>query len=227
MKKSCIIVASGVGKRFGGNVPKQYTIINQKEVWYYSVNAFIKRCDEVIIVVHADYLAEVTKKSEEYFKEDFYKISVVEGGKERYNSVYNGLLAIKDKNSFVAVHDSVRALVSKKVIDGAFEVANSNGNAVVYAPVVDTIKFNDNGKYNLIDRDKLLSIQTPQIFKACDLMNAIEKGIKENFNGTDDSSFMEKYYGKIFYFEGEKSNIKLTTKEDLDYFTFYINRYLL
>ena len=227
MKKSCIIVASGKGKRFGGDIPKQYTQINNKPIWYYSTLPFLDICQEVVIVVHNDYIDEVKKSSTEFFSKKLAdKISVVEGGSERYNSVLNGLNAIKDKDSLVAIHDSVRALIKKETIKNAFDLAIEKGNAIVYAPVVDTIKLNDNGNYSIIDRDKLLAIQTPQITKVDTLINAINIGIEKDFQGTDDSSFLEFAGEEIFYFKGDKSNIKLTTKEDLDYFTFFIDKYI-
>lgn len=227
MVKNCIIVASGKGKRFGGDIPKQYIKINGKPIWYYSVKSFLNSCKNIIVVVHEDYVNEVSKNVSDFFKNSLSKIRVIKGGKERYNSVLNGLNALKtESNSLVAIHDSVRALIKKETINGAFEMAQKKGNAVVYAPVVDTIKINNNKNYSIVDRDKLLAIQTPQIAKLGDLKKSIEFGVENGFLGTDDSSFLENYGKKISYFKGDKSNIKLTTKEDLDYFIFYINKYM-
>lgn len=228
-KVVAIVLAGGKGKRMGASVSKQYLLIEDKPVLYYSLKAFENsNVDEIIIVAE--------KGTTDYCRINIvekYNIgkvsSIIEGGAERYNSVYNGLKAIKDVgfDSYVLIHDGARALISPKVINNTIEEVKKKKAVIVGVPVKDTIKIVDNGM--VIDtpaREKLWQIQTPQAFLYEEILDAYNKAISENVPGITDDSMVMEYSGirKVEVVMGEYENIKITTPDDLVYATNIISK---
>ncbi len=212
---SVIIVAGGSGSRMNMNINKQFIKINEKEVIAHTIDKFYKNeyIDEIILAVKEDEI--------DYFKEniikkyDYKNIKIALGGKERQDSVYNGLKIVDKNCDMVLVHDGARPFVSKEIIKKA--VTETKKASVIGVRVKDTIKVvNNNEIISTPNRNTLWAIQTPQTFKYDLLKRAYEKAYEENFYGTDDSSLVENLGEKVNIIEGSYENIKITTKEDLN-----------
>ncbi len=214
---SAIVLAAGSGSRMGLDVKKQYLNLLGKPLIYYSLSTFEKsKVDEVVLVV--------SPGDETYVKEEivdaygFSKVAaIVPGGKERYNSVYEGLKACH--GDYVLIHDGARAFVTEDIIARAMEdVVNSLAN-VVAVPVKDTIKLSDADGYveGTVDRSRAWSVQTPQSFSLPLVKQAYEKALSNDTSGiTDDAMIVEKMTSqKVKFIEGSYDNIKVTTIEDI------------
>lgn len=204
MKVSAIIVAAGSSSRMGFD--KLFTKINGECVLKHSLDLFINNDDfsEVIVVTSEKNLNKV----KELVKNT--KVKVVPGGKERQDSVLNGVKA--STCQYIAIHDAARPFASKRLIHDLLEEALKSGAAAPGVTPVCTIKeVNDNKIVRTIDRNKLVEIQTPQIFKKSIYLDAVSK-----FTGpvTDDCQILENAGYEVSIINGERSNIKLTTVED-------------
>lgn len=214
-KIAVIIAAAGSGKRMGSSVPKQFLKIEGKPVLIktalaFSANSFV---DGFFVVTGKDYVEETVALVADLEK---YK-GVVEGGKERQDSVYNGILALKDEYDYVLVHDGARPFISQDVIDRVIEQMVETGTAVAAVPVKDTIKTirEDETFAETLKRDELRAIQTPQGFSVDLLKMAYEKAFAENYYGTDDAVLVERMGYPVHMVLGDYSNLKITTKEDM------------
>ena len=210
MNFAAVIVAGGAGKRFGSKEPKQFLLLNKKKMFEWSILAFkkLKECKQIILVVPEYKLSEMEK----YKK--LYKIDVVCGGKERYNSVQNGLNAVKDSRDIVAVHDAARPLITSKIIKDVFDSAVKNGGAIAACVARDTIKFSKNGKNitKSIDRNNIWQAQTPQMFKTKVLRKVYSNKIPKTV--TDDAQLVEKAGKKVMLVDGGYENFKVTQPID-------------
>ena len=217
-KYAAIVLAAGSGKRMNSQVHKQYLIIQDRPVLYYSLKAFEDSAvDEIVLVVG---------KGEEKFcrKEivDKYGISkvkaIVEGGKERYHSVFEGLKQTSDAD-YVLIHDGARPFVNQDIIRRCMQEVQKYQACVVGMPVKDTIKIADEGGYakQTPDRKNVWMIQTPQNFSYALIYEAYEEMLKtEDTAITDDAMVLERIKGKKSkLIEGSYRNIKITTPEDL------------
>ncbi len=212
-----IIVAGGKGLRMGLNIPKQYIKINNKPILLYTIDKFYKNkyIDEIVLVVSKDYINFCKHEILENYK--YNNINIIEGGKERQDSVYNGLRSLKNVD-IVLVHDAVRPFVSDNEISNLICETNKNKSCVLGVKVKDTIKISKNNIIEeTLDRNKLWAIQTPQSFKYETLMKAYENAIKNNIKATDDATLLEILQEEIYIIEGNYNNIKITTIEDLEY----------
>ena len=219
MKNSVIIAASGTGKRMKSAVAKQYLELKGRTVLSYTVEVFEKSesINEIVIVCGENDIAFVKKEIVE--KYDLGKVkAVVAGGKERQDSVYNGLKAVSPDCDIVLIHDGVRPFVENKHIKPLINAAYEYGGCVLGVRVKDTVKVCDeNGIVtDTPSRDALWAAQTPQCFKYDVIMKAYEKAFEDNYYGTDDSMLAERTGVKIKMVEGSYNNIKLTTPEDID-----------
>lgn len=213
-----IIVAAGTGSRMKANINKQFIKLNDKEIITYTIEKFYnnKNINDIVIVVKEDE-AEFFKK-EILYKYSFYNIKIAYGGKERQDSVYNGI-KILDKNcKYVLVHDGARPFVNEDIINRSLEEVQKYKSVVVGVPVKDTIKVvnNNNDIVDTPNRSTLWSVQTPQTFDYNVIKRAYEDAFDNNFYGTDDAMLVERigYTVKMIY--GSYNNIKVTTPEDID-----------
>lgn len=212
MKKYAVIVAAGSGMRMGSRVPKQFLLLNNRPVLWFTINAFLRAFDdlEIILVLAKDYF-EMGKTIVE-ITDDPTRIHLVEGGETRFHSVKNGLEIIQQP-SIVFVHDGVRCLVSSVLIKRCYETALEKGNAVPAINSVDSLRIiNENGN-QIVDREKIRIIQTPQTFQSEVLKSAFKQEYQESF--TDEASVVESNGIKIFLVAGEEMNIKITRHIDL------------
>jgi len=210
-----IIAAAGQSKRLGHN--KVLMDLGGKIVLLYSLEQFIKipSLSQVVIVVRAQDEIEVRDilKNQEYVAST---IQIVVGGKERQDSVYAGLKALKSCN-IVAIHDGARPFISYELIDKLIGEAIQDGAVIPASPVKETIKVVKEGYVeSTLPREFLWSVQTPQVFKYELIIEAYEKAYNDNFYGTDDASLVERLGYKVKITPGEYTNVKITTREDLE-----------
>ncbi len=225
MKTFAIIPAAGKGKRSGLLIPKQYIKLKGKELIAYTLDVFQKNklIDEIIVAVHPDYFSVIEKIRKKY---KLTKVSkIVMGGKERQDSVYNALKSIKaEKNDLVAVHDAARPLLSQKVLTNAISTARKKGNALVCIKARDTLVKGKSHVESYIDREDVYYVQTPQIFKYKDLLEAMENAYANDYLATDESTLINKLGKKINIVEGSLSNFKVTTKNDVNFVKNFIGK---
>ena len=217
-KYTAIVLAAGSGKRMNSKVHKQYLIIQDRPVLYYSLKAFEDSAvDEIVLVVG--------KGEEEFCRKeivDKYGISkvkaIVEGGKERYHSVFEGLKQTSDAD-YVLIHDGARPFVNQDIIRRCMQEVQKYQACVVGMPVKDTIKIADEEGYakQTPDRKNVWMIQTPQTFSYALIYEAYEEMLKtEDTAITDDAMVLERTKDKKSkLIEGSYRNIKITTPEDL------------
>lgn len=226
-KVAVIIPAAGVGKRMRNDVSKQYIEIEGKPILAYTINQFqlSNNIDEIILVVGEDEIGY----AEKYIKNryGFSKITqIIKGGKERQDSVYEGLKCLDDSIDIVLVHDAVRPMISIEAIDLIIESTKKFEACIYGVKVKDTIKI-INENENVVttpNRNYLISVQTPQAFKRSLLLKAYQKGIEEGFFATDDSMLVEAFTNVgVKVLEGSYDNIKITTPEDLQIIKQLIN----
>jgi len=215
---SAIILAAGLGKRMGGNTMKQYLQVGCRPVIVQTLLVFEKSLivDEVILVSPESELAS----SMRFVKEaGLHKVvKILAGGKERQDSVRNGLHAVSKKSGIVIIHDGVRPFVTEKIISDVVAAAEASGAALAAVPVKDTVKEAAGKVVNrTIPRDKLWLAQTPQAFRYEVIKAAFENADINGLRGTDDASLVEAAGNKVSIVMGSYSNIKITTPEDLRY----------
>lgn len=223
---TAIILAAGQGKRMNSDVHKQYLLINDRPILYYSLKAFENSFIDNIVLV-------VGKGEQEYCKKEIVekygiqKISaIVEGGKERYHSVAYGLRAINWNCDYVFIHDGARPFVDNQILNRVYREVIISKACVVGMPVKDTIKIADSDECvdSTPDRSRVWQVQTPQVFDKCIILESYEKLLSEEYdlisNGvsiTDDAMVLEYYTDyKIKLVKGSYQNIKITTPEDLE-----------
>lgn len=212
-----VIVAAGTGSRMKMGINKQFIKLEGKEIIAYTIEKFYNNSniEDIVVVVKEDE-SEFFKK-EILDKYNFKNIKIAYGGKERQDSVYNGLKSLDKKCDVVLIHDGARPFVSDKIIYNCIEEVKEHKAIVVGVPVKDTIKIIDNDK-NIVDtpnRSVLWAVQTPQTFDYNILIDAYKDAYKSGFYGTDDAMLVERIGYKVKMVEGSYNNIKITTKEDL------------
>lgn len=229
MKKRtiAIVLAAGQGKRMNSAVRKQYLLIQEKPILYYTLKTFEDSfIDEIILVVGEGEENYCRKNIVDKYM--FSKVSaIVVGGKERYHSVYQALLRIAEEqktDSYVFIHDGARPFVTNKVLKDAYETVCECEACIVAVPVKDTIKVVTDDKivHHTPARSTLWTVQTPQVFSYDKVKNAYDKMLTLEEQGklqmaiTDDAMVMESFSDiPIKVVEGNYENIKITTPEDL------------
>lgn len=217
-KYTAIVLAAGVGKRMNSKIQKQYMLLGGKPVLFYALDAFEKsRVDEIILVVGKGEIEYCRKEIVEKYK--FHKVTkIVEGGKERYHSVYEGLKAI-DTADYVLIHDGARPFLDQQILTRTMEAVKQYQACVVGMPVKDTIKITteDGFSKETPERKHVWMIQTPQCFSYSLIFEAYQKMLQnEDATITDDAMVLEKVKGlPVKMVEGSYRNIKITTPEDL------------
>lgn len=227
MKFNVIIPASGSGERFRTRIPKQFFKLNGKELITYTIRKFnsINSVESIVIATKKEYFKRLHKI---ILDNKFQKVTdIVEGGATRHYSVFNGLkVIIPTDDCYVIIHDAVRPFITNKKIKEMMEVAKDYKAVIPGLKINDTIKEVNKSNFvkRTVPRKYLWEIQTPQIFEYDILRKSFEKANREKFKGTDESSIVENAGYKVKIIEGEKTNIKVTTKDDLKQFD--INRFL-
>lgn len=233
MKKKCsaVILSAGQGRRMGTAVQKQYIELEGKPIIYYTLKTFEESdlIDEIILVVGQGQETFVRKNIIEHY--GFTKIrAVVCGGKERYNSVWEGLKVLDGQDGYVFIHDGARMFVDEEILKRGYETVKQCRACVAGMPSKDTVKIVDE---NLIvkktpPRKNVWNIQTPQVFENSLIIEAYSRLMKEeDRNVTDDAMVVEQMMNiPVKVFEASYENIKITTPEDLEVaLEFLKNRY--
>lgn len=216
---TAIVLAAGQGKRMHSRIQKQFLEIGGKPILYYSMKCFQESplIRDIILVTGEDMISYCQREIVE--KYGFTKVSkVTAGGKERYDSVYAGLLCCQDTD-YVYIHDGARPFVTEEMIQRGYEAVKRTNACVMGMPSKDTVKLANPSGYikETPDRKIVWNIQTPQIF-SYELIRGAYESIrqKDMSNVTDDAMVVEQETGtKILLVEGSYQNIKITTPEDL------------
>ena len=212
MKKYAILLAGGSGTRMNTSTPKQFLLLNNKPLIYYTINTFLNAFDDIDIVLVLPEEHQETGNSivSTYFQDK--KITTAIGGKTRFDSVKNGLNHVAE-NSIVFVHDAVRCMVSTDLIIRSYHQAIEKGNAIPAIASKDSVRIVTGDENKAIDRTTVKQIQTPQVFKSDILLPAFETEFQSFF--TDEASVVEYCGHSIYLIEGEENNIKITHPIDL------------
>ena len=212
MAFGAVIVAAGSSTRFAGSTPKQFAPLGDRPVLWYSVKllAYDERIAETVVCA-----------SREHYKTASEIVSsmpatVVEGGATRQESVKRGLEALSPDIETVAIHDGVRPLITADLIDRLLSAAMEHEAVAPALPIAETIKETDEARIaKTIDRSNLWVVQTPQVFSLRLILDAHEKAEADGFSATDDCQLVERLGVTVAVVEGERTNIKITTSEDL------------
>ena len=219
MKIGAVVVAAGVGQRMGGPVPKAYLPLAGKPILAHTLEIFeaVPEVHEVTVVANPNDLEYCQDKVINPF--GFKKVlRLVPGGKERQDSVYHALKALKDEElEIILVHDAVRPLVTPEAIRLVIHGAQKHGGAILGRPAFDTLKrVNPQGEVvQTLERKDIWLIQTPQGFRAELLWRAFTEAYSRDYYGTDEASLVEQLGAPVLVLPGSPYNLKITTPEDL------------
>ena len=214
-----IIVAGGTGKRMGGRNAKQYLLLGGKSILMRTIERFasLPFSSQTIVLV-------VPPSDIDYVDGEIVcpaglsrVVRIVPGGERRQDSVWNGLTMTSGDDDITMIHDGVRPFVTERIIMDTVEEAVRSGAAVAGIPVSDTVKrVSESGTVvSTVDRSGLWAAQTPQAFKTPLIMKAYEEGFRDGYMGTDDASLVERMGHAVTMVHGSRTNIKITTPEDL------------
>lgn len=219
MRTIAIIPAAGKGKRMKSSVPKQFRKVQGKPVLAYTLEVFqkCKEIDEIVVAAQKSTFKQIRKIAEEYKIKKL--INIVEGGKERQDSVYKALISLDSrKNDLVAVHDAARPLLPPAVLLDAIKTAKRKKSALTAIKAKDTLVRGDEKVHSYIDRSDVFYVQTPQIFTYSQLLYAMELAYRDHYTGTDESSVVKKAGFPVQLVEGSLLNFKITTEADFELF---------
>ena len=219
-----IVVAAGKGLRMDSQIRKQYLTINKLPILAQTLLKFTQftQQNKIILVVPQDDI-QYCKENILNLLETEHNINIVSGGEKRQESVANGINLIKTMSNnydkdIVLIHDGVRPFISRELIDSLIKGAIEFGACVPAIKIVDTIKkVTGNIVTETIDRTNIYQIQTPQAFSLKIIIDAIDYANGHNFFGTDDASLVEFHGRNVAIVDGLRRNIKITTKEDLEF----------
>lgn len=222
-KFAAIVLSAGVGRRMNSDVPKQYLPLCGKPVIYYSLKAFEESgISDIILVTGAEDVDYCREQIVEKYHLNKVK-AIVPGGRERYDSVFEGLRAAEGAD-YVLIHDGARPMLSLNIIQRSMEAVQAEEACAVGMPVKDTIKIVDTANYAIQtpDRSTLWMVQTPQSFSYSIIMDAFAELSRRRAAGesvpaiTDDAMMVEQLlHHRVKLIEGSYENLKITTPEDL------------
>ena len=218
MKITAVIPAGGSGRRMQKSEAKQYLLLRGIPLLVHTLRTFQKApfIGDIVLVVPAADVPRIQSDIVDAFAMTKIR-QIVAGGKERQDSVRNGLAVLSADCEIVIIHDAARPFVSPALIEKAANGAMQEGAVAVGLRVRDTVKQCD-GEGRVIetlDRDQIWMAQTPQAFRRATIVAAHQKAQEENFYGTDDAMLVERMGIPVRMIEGIPDNIKITTTEDL------------
>ncbi len=217
-KVTVLIPAAGMGKRMGRVAAKQFLPLGDKPMLAHTLLAFQRASviDEIIPILSEEDMETCLAEIIEHYHITKVKTLVV-GGKERQDSVYNGLQKLDKDTAVVLVHDGVRPFVTLDMIQETAELAKKGECVAVGVPLKDTVKeVGLDGTVRVtLDRSRLWAIQTPQAFPAKTLRRVYDESYAHKMYGTDDATLVERAGIKVRVIMGSYENIKITTSEDL------------
>ena len=213
---STIIVAGGMGKRLGADVPKAFVRLGGRYLFHYPLDTFLRHdaVAEIILVV-PDAAVEKTEEIVNTFAPEK-PVVIVNGGKERWQSVRNGVLTAEETSDWVLVHDAARPFMSAEIIDSLLEKRDRFKCVFTATPVEDTVRRYENDTcIETLDRRSLLRVGTPQLFHRESLIEAFSHAEPMSPPPTDEAVLMEKNGIPIGFVWGDPKNFKITTPHDL------------
>ncbi|MBI1344020.1 MAG: 2-C-methyl-D-erythritol 4-phosphate cytidylyltransferase [Terrimonas sp.] len=212
MKKYAIIVAGGSGTRMGGALPKQFMLLRDRPVLFYTINTFLDCYEDLklILVLPVDYMEMGREIIDAYFDKD--RIQLTAGGDTRFQSVKNGL-QYAEEEAIIFVHDGVRCLLTCDLIESCYQQALISGTAIPVITSKDSVRIISDEGNEAIDREKVMLVQTPQTFHGKILIPAFQIDYKDKF--TDEATVVEAYGLKVSLVPGREDNIKITKPVDL------------
>lgn len=223
MMVAAIIPAAGLGTRMGkeaseqfGTDRKQFMLLGDVPILVHTIRKFLAApsVNEILVVVPAE---DVSAMAAELAAEtDSKSVRVVAGGRNRQESVRNGLDAVSPEIDIVAVHDGVRPFISVALIEDAIAKAAESGAVILGMPAVDTVKqVGQNAIEATLPRERIMLAQTPQVFRRELLDRAFESAARDGFNGTDEASLVEHLNEDVHVMLGSDRNIKITRPSDM------------
>lgn len=212
MKNSVIIVAGGKGSRMNSELPKQFMLLADAPVLMHTMARFAQAMADIhiVLVLPKDQISFWKGLCQQLGFDIEHQIA--EGGKERFDSVKNGL-AVCTVDGVIGIHDGVRPLLSVELILRCYSAASEHGSALPVVPITQSLRKRDGEKSHAVDRTGMLSVQTPQCFKAEQIKAAYNHPYSQAF--TDDATVFEAAGNAMFLVDGEETNIKITTQADL------------
>jgi 2-C-methyl-D-erythritol 4-phosphate cytidylyltransferase len=212
MNKYAVIVAGGNGSRMNSVVPKQFLLLKNKPVLYYTLETFLNAYDDlkIILVLPEEYVATGQEIIDAWF--DYKRIKITVGGRTRFHSVQNGLQLVEEE-SIVFVHDAVRCLITTSLIHKCYEAAIEFGAVIPVVDCKDSVRFVTGHSNEALERRNVKLVQTPQVFLSSILLPAFNIDYKDKF--TDEASVVEAFGMKVQLVVGEEDNIKITRPVDL------------
>lgn len=230
MSNIAVILAGGVGSRFGADKPKQFIEVFDKPVLAYTIEAFqnheeIDAIEIVCIEKYIDHLKELVSKYS-YDKVKF----ITKGGKDFQSSVMNGVMNLKEyvnSDDILLIHFGASPFVSEEIITDAIRVCKEKGNAISTTPfyLLPGIKTDDEKSLEYLDRDTIACMNSPHAFKYDLIYNIYEQAVETGIINEVEphtTTLMYKMGIPIYFSKGSQSNIKITTKEDLELFEGYV-----
>lgn len=217
-KVVALIPAAGMGKRMGKEGKKQFLLLGNMPVLAHTLKVFegIDEVNEIIVIAPAGEEGFCLNEIVEKYR--IHKVTkVVPGGKERQDSIYNGLRVVSNETACLIIHDGVRPFVSRDTIKKSIELSKEADGVIAGVPVKDTIKRVSKDMFveATMNRSQLWHIQTPQAFKYKIINEAYNKAYLDNFRGTDDAALVERLGYKIRVIQDNYDNIKITTPDDM------------
>ena len=218
MKVAAIVPSAGRGARLKTRTGKPYIKLGAKPVLAHTLIALErnKKIREILVAVEKDKIGKAYREIIQ--KYNIKKARLLAGGRERIDSVYNALRLVSDDIDYVLIHDGVRPFVTDELIEDLLKAAARFKASVAGVPVKPTLKFVSEGKFikHTPPRQYFWEAQTPQVFKKDLIIKAYESARKKNISATDDATLVEKIGIRPKIVMGSYSNIKITTREDLE-----------
>lgn len=224
MKNYVILLAGGIGKRMGTDIPKQFIEVNDKPIIAYSIENFQRNAqiDGIVVVCVKDWISNVEKIIKNY---GLTKVKwIIEGGSTGHDSIKNGVFFLKniaETDDFIVIHDAVRPILPQKAIDEVIRVAHEKGNASSSIACHPPIVYTDDHESGIsdIDREHVMLTASPQAVNYALALKCYEQADKEHRNDFTFTSSLLIHCGERVYFaKGTANNIKITTKSDLALF---------
>lgn len=214
MEKTAIIVAGGVGRRAGGDVPKQFHLVAGRPVLWWAMRAFHLEdpATRLVVALNFDFIELWNRQQASLPESALFPYELIGGGATRFQTVRNALTACGD-GGLVAVHDAVRPLATPALIRRGWEAAEESGAAVPVVPLSDSIRhIGEDGRSVPVDRSRYVAVQTPQVFRTDLLRQAYSRGESPLF--TDDASVAEAAGIPVATYQGDPINSKITWPAD-------------
>ena len=223
MSVLAIIPAAGVGIRMGGGTPKQFLSLEGVPIFVHTLRKFVASdaIDEIFLALRAEEMERVDKDID---REHFSKpVRLVAGGPSRQETVARALIQASPATELVVVHDAVRPFIELDMIQRVVERARKDGAAILGIPSVDTVKQVERQNIlGTIPRERIVLAQTPQAFRFSIIQEAFARAAADGFNGTDESSLVERMGHPVIVLMGSDRNIKITKPSDLPLARLYI-----